>query len=168
MALSAQHRRFLIADQGVGATVFNFVLNGLIAWVLFRSAESVPLWGPSSVAGDTIATAFILPFATCLIVSRIVARQVSTGRLARLSDPTTAPLVTWLAARTPLRRGAALGLAAVVIAAVPAILWLSIGGPNELARGAFVWFKASFAAGLAAVVTPLIAWVALVTSSRGS
>ena len=40
MALSAPHQKFLIIEQGAVPTVFNFALNGAIAWALFRSAES--------------------------------------------------------------------------------------------------------------------------------
>jgi hypothetical protein len=43
MGLSERHRRFLLIEQGAIPTVFNFVLNGFIAWGLFRSAAAVPL-----------------------------------------------------------------------------------------------------------------------------
>ena len=76
MTLSERHQRFLFIEQGAVPTVFNFALNGAIAWALFRSVEAVPLWGESSVGVDLLATAFLLPFLTCLIVSAIVARHV--------------------------------------------------------------------------------------------
>ncbi len=168
MELSAEHRRFLLVDQGVGPMAINFLLNGVIAWLLFHSTELVPLWGQSSIASDTLATAFILPLATCLIVSRIVAWQVSSGRVPPLSSPATARFVSLLARRPPLHRGAVLGLAAVLLGAVPVIGWFAVGGPDELTLASFLWFKASFAAVLAAIVTPIIGWVALVTCSRAS
>ncbi len=156
MDISSEHRRFLIVDQGVVPTVYNFFLNGFIAWLLFRSAESVPLWGRSSIVVDTLATAFILPLATCIIVSYIVARQVSTGRISPIPEPATTPVVAWLAAHTPVQRGAALGLAGIVVAAIPVFLWFAIGGPKELALSSFLLFKASFAAALAVIVSPVI------------
>ena len=84
MALSGPHQRFLLIEQGAVPTVFNFALNGAIAWALFRSAEEVPLWGESSVGVDLLATAFLLPFLTCLIVSAIVARHVRDGKVPPL------------------------------------------------------------------------------------
>jgi hypothetical protein len=54
--MSPEHRRFLVLEQGIGSALFNFVLNGAIAWLLFRSFERVPLWGQQSIAGDTIGT----------------------------------------------------------------------------------------------------------------
>ncbi len=66
--MSRAQRRYLLFEQGVGAAVFNFLLNAAIAWLIFRGADVVPLWGQQSIAGDTIGTSVILPFLTCLIV----------------------------------------------------------------------------------------------------
>jgi hypothetical protein len=140
MALSREHRRLLVVEQGVGATLVNFLLNAGIAWALFRSVDRVPLWGQSSIAGDTFATAFLLPLLTCLIVTRAVRRQVAGGR------------------------GMLLGIGGVALAAIPTVVWFAWAGPSELPRGSFLWFKASFAAVLAAGVTPLIAWLALASA----
>ena len=162
MALSPGHRRLLIVDQGVGATVVNFLLNGGIAWLLFHSVAYVPLWGQSSIAGDTFATAFLLPLMTCLIVTRMVHHQVADGRVLPLPVVPTSGAVQFLASLSTFRRGMVLGLAGVVLGALPTILWFAWEGPPELPQGSFLWFKASFAAVLAAGVTPLIGWLALV------
>jgi hypothetical protein len=163
MALSAAHRRLLIVDNGVGAAAFNFALNGAIAWLLFRSATHVPLWGQPSIAGDTLITAFLLPFLTCLIVSRLVARQVEEGRIPRLSEAPSAAS-SW-SRRSPLQRGALLGAASVVLAAVPVVVALTLSGSAGFALWPFIGFKAAFAAFLAAIVTPLVAWWALLRAS---
>ena len=84
MELSDRHRRFLLLEQGAIPTVFNLLLNGLIAWGLFRSSPAVPLWGESSLGVDLLATAFLLPFLTCLIVSSLVARHVRSGKVPPL------------------------------------------------------------------------------------
>ena len=164
MALSAPHRRLLIVDLGVGAALFNFGLNAAIAWLLFRSLARVPLWGDSSVAGDTLITAFVLPFLTSLIVSRTVHRQVSGGRIPRLA--TADPALASFAKRSPSARGALLGAASVVLVAVPVVAALGGSGFEGFALWPFIGFKAAFAACLAALVTPLIGWWALVRASR--
>jgi hypothetical protein len=167
VALSAAHRRLLLVDCAVGASVFNFALNAAIAWLLFRPLAHVPLWGESSVAGDTLITAFLLPFLTCLIVSRTLHRQVSSGRVARL-EGADLPLAGW-SKRSPLARGALLGAASVALAAVPLVAALGFAGFAGFGLWPFIAFKASFAACLAAVVTPLIGWWALIrASSPGS
>lgn len=165
MTLSARHRRLLWLDQGIGSAVFNFLLNAGIAWLLFHSAEVVPLWGQSSIAGDTLATAFILPLLTSLIVSRMVAGQVAAGHIPPLAGPPGSRFLALLAGRGALGCGLLLGAAGMLAAATPVILWFQWAGPRALDLGAFLWFKASFAAALAAVVTPVIGLAALLRAS---
>ena len=62
--LSAEQWRFLLLEQGIGAAVFNFLVNGGLAWLIVRGATKVVMWGPESIAGDTIGTAFVLPLLT--------------------------------------------------------------------------------------------------------
>lgn len=165
MVLSPEHRRLLVVDQGVVAAVVNFLLNGGIAWLLFRSMNHVPLWGQSSIAGDTVATAFLLPLLTCLIVTRVVRRQIANGRVPPLAATPASTALQFLASLSILRRGVLLGVGGVVLAAIPTILWFATLGPTQLSQGAFLWFKASFAAALAVGFTPLIGGLALVAPS---
>jgi hypothetical protein len=162
--LTAAHRRLLIVDNGIVSALFNFVLNAAIAWALFRTAVQVPLWGEQSVAGDTLITAFLLPFLTCLIVSRLVAKQVTQGHVPplRADDP---PLAAF-SRRSTLARGTLLGVASVALAAVPVVAALHASGFAGFALWPFIGFKATFAALLAAAVTPLVGWWALLGASR--
>jgi hypothetical protein len=159
--LAAAHRTYALRDQGVGAAIVNFLINGAIAWLMFRSLAAVPLWGQQSIAGDTIGTGFFLPFMTCLIVTPLTLRQVRSGTLpepawSRLDHPLLARLPRGAAAR-----GALLGAAGALLAAPPVVLALSILGVGELEFWSFIAFKSSFAALLAALVSPLIALAAL-------
>ena len=163
--LAADHRRFLVVDQGVGPIIVNFLLNAGIAWLMFRSAATVPMWGQSSIAGDTLATAFILPFLTCLIVGKVVAHQVNKGQVRPLSQDDLPP--SSLAFRASYQKGALLGAICVVVTAIPVVWLLSTFGLSELARGDFILFKAIFAGVLGGLVTPLIGWWALMNVSRG-
>ena len=163
MALSDRHQRFLMIEQGAVPTVFNFALNGAIAWALFRSAAHVPLWGEQSVAGDTLITAFLLPLLTCLIVSRLVTRQVEQGHLPPLRGanlPFSGPsrLSTGV-------RGTLLGVTAMAFAAAPLVGALDAAEFSGFALWPFIAFKAAFAALLAAFVTPLVGWWALIRAS---
>jgi hypothetical protein len=157
--MSPQQRRYLLLEQGIGAGVFNVALNAAIAWALFRSMETVPLWGQQSIAGDTIGTSFMLPLLTTVIASRVVRRHVRAGRVDALAWPEASygrrlPRVLSL-------RGALLGVACVVLAGIPATRALAAAGIGEMSLGGFVVFKAIFAGALAAVVTPIIARLAL-------
>jgi hypothetical protein len=164
MALSDRHQKFLVIEQGAVPTVFNFALNGAIAWALFRSAAEVPLWGESSLGVDLLATAFLLPFLTCLIVSAIVARHVRDGKVPPLGAAQL-PQTGWFE-RSALQRALVLGAAGVVFGALPLVWVLSMAEAQPLAVSEFVTFKAVWAALLALVVTPVVGWWALANASR--
>src|SRR5438874_2612083 len=103
--MSPAVRRYLLLEQGVGAAVFNLVLNAAIAWAMFRSVAVVPLWGQQSIMGDTIGTCFLLPLLTCLIATRLVRSHVRAGKVAALGwTRTSHPVLGWLP-ETPARRG---------------------------------------------------------------
>ena len=163
MALSDRHQRFLVIEQGAVPTLFNLVLNGAIAWALFRSATHVPLWGESSLGVDLLATAFLLPFLTCLIVSPLVRRHVRHGKVPPL-PPAQLPHSGW-AERSALQRALALGAAGVVFGALPLVWALSLAQAQPLAVHSFVAFKAVWAALLALAVTPVVGWWALASAS---
>jgi hypothetical protein len=160
-AFDAAHRRYLLVEQGIGAAIFNLVLNGVIAWFAVRSLERVPLWGETSIGVDTLFTTFLLPFFTCLVVTRLARGMVQKGKL---------PPVAWRRAdhatlgRLPARtvtRALVLGLAGLV-AFGPVVVWaLAALEVREMEVWSFITFKALFAAVLAAIFTPLIAVLAL-------
>jgi hypothetical protein len=164
MALSDRHQRFLVIEQGAVPTIFNLVLNGAIAWALFRSATHVPLWGESSLGIDLLATAFLLPFLTCLIVSAIVKRHVRDGKVPPL-PAAQLPHTSW-SERSPMQRALVLGAAGVVFGALPLVWALSLAQAQPLAVSSFVAFKAVWAALLALAVTPIVGWWALANASR--
>jgi hypothetical protein len=154
--MSAAHRRYLILELGVGAAVINFLINGAIAWGMFRSAATVPFWGQQSIGADTIGTTFFLPFFTCLIVTPLGHRQVRSGKLPALSwRRATHSILGRLPSKT-LRRAFALGVLYMIAVAPPAIWALTSLGVEQMSFGGFVLFKATFAAALSVVVTPLI------------
>jgi hypothetical protein len=152
-----EHRRFLIADELIGAAVVNFLLNCGIAWFFTRGKPSV---AANTVAADTISTAFVLPVLTALVAWPLVHVQVALGKLPRLSPE---ELGAW-SRRHTLVRGAAVGFVLMLLVALPA-LHFAVALPT--AR--FIWVKGLIAAGLGAFATPLIGWWALQhSSSRAS
>lgn len=159
--MSSPQRRYVFLEQGVGAAIFNFLLNAAIAWAMFRGAERVPLWGQQSIAADTIGTSFILPFLTCLIVTRITWGRVRAGHLAPLAwTRESHPALGWLPEGTA-RRALVLGVAGLVALAPVTVGAFHAFDVPHLALQDFVIFKAGFAAVEAAVVTPLVALWAL-------
>jgi hypothetical protein len=159
----------LIADQLVGAADINFLINAVIAWALFRHLPTVPLWGAQSIMVDTLWTAFLLPFITCLIVNPLEHLAVRRGGLPRVRWLRPArPFVRFMP-RATLLRAAVFGLAVTLV--VPWVVWLVLWllGVSEFSFWGFWAFKGLFAAGLAALVTPVISIYGLadqITSSR--
>jgi hypothetical protein len=158
-----EHRRFLIVDEIIVATAVNFLLNAGIAWFLFRSA-TVPFWGGSGIAADMLGTAFLMPLLTSLIARWLVPWQVNRGVLPKI--PAAHLRSSVLRRRPGYQRGIVLGVLSMIVIAVPFIALFAHFGPAQLSRGHFIWFKASFAAGVGALVTPLLGWWALVEASR--
>jgi len=152
-------RRYLFVEQPLGAFVVNLLLNALIAWGVCRGLAAVPLWGQPSVAGDTLATAFLLPFLSVLIATPLVRRD---ARVGKVTPPPGAP--DGLAGRLPrplLVRALALGILGLAVAAPPPIAALALGGVTAIAMPAFIWVKAAYAAVLGALLAPTIARMGL-------
>ncbi len=161
-SLTPAQRRFLLLDNGVGPCVANLLINGVIAWMLYRNATRVPLWGQSSIAGDTIATAFLLPAITCLIVTPLARGRVRTGRLAAASDASWG----WIP-RNVLWRALLIGLVCLIALTPLTLLAFGALGIGELTPWHFVYYKASFAAIEGAVVTPFLALWAISEATAG-
>jgi hypothetical protein len=154
--MSPAQRRYLLVEQGIGAAVFNFVLNAAIAWLMFRGQDRVPLWGQQSIAADTIGTCLILPLMTTLIVTPLAHGRLRTGRLVPLGwSRTSHRFLGWLPEKTFAR---ALVLGLVFMAAISPLVLLVLARLHvaDLGLTEFVLFKAGFAAAAAAVVTPLV------------
>ena len=165
--MSPTLRRYLLLEHGVSSAIFNFVLNGGIAWLAFRNTVEIPLWGQQSIAGDTIGTTLLLPLLTCLIVTPMVRRHMQARDLDGLERSRVADaLLRWLPAST-FRRGLRLGVACVVVIAPLAITGLGALGVTQMSLWHFIGFKAAFAAALAFAVQPLIALWVVRSQKRG-
>lgn len=162
--MSASIKRFLILDQGLIPGIFNFFINGGIAWWLNQKLEFMPLWGEKSIAVDTLATAFLLPLITCLIVTPIINKKIQGGSLQPL--PNSILSNARLPSTSSFVRGLLAGLIGVIGIAVPVLLLWQWFGPRQLELVNFLWFKASFAMVLAMALSALIAWWAWINASR--
>jgi len=163
MHLSDRHRSFLIIEQSVFAGIINVVINATIAWLLMRSLTEIPLWGEMSMGGDLLATGFLLPFFTCLIVSRVTRAQVKSGKLPALEPGQIRPL--GFHRRSSLFRGILIGVIGVIFASAPMVALLDLAQAAPVPLMSFIAFKAIWAGLFAMVVSPIIAWWALSAAS---
>jgi hypothetical protein len=156
--MSPRHRTYLLLEQGIGAGIFNVVLNAGIAWLFFHDMSAVPLVGDRSIAADTLGTAFMLPLLTAVIGGRIVRAHVRTSHVPAWPCPAG---VARLIPRSLAARGTLLGVACVLLVGFPTTSVLRALGVTAWSLSTFVTFKASFAGVLATVVTPLVARASL-------
>ena len=159
MSLSNEHRRYLLVNQMAVPAIFNVVLNGLLAWLILRHNAFLTLWGEGAVGPDLLLTAFLLSFLSCLIVTKLINREITHGKVSRLASDQISD--SGWHTRSALARASLLGLAGVLLAAAPAVAALSWAGAEPMTVPWFVGFKAVWCGLLAAAISPLIAWWAL-------
>lgn len=159
--LPVENRRWIVAKGLLATAAINAVLNAAIAWLGVRGQDTVAFWGvplvEASIFWNVVGTLFLLPLITCLLATTAVWRDLGLGALSPL--PGQGARHRWLAALPAgrLRRGAALGAAAVVGLAPPLLLALAALGPADLSRTGFVVCQTAFAVLLGALVTPIVA-----------
>jgi hypothetical protein len=164
--LTAEHRRWLLINAVLVTAVINGAISAFIAWVLSASEDEIPLWaaplvgGPSTIV-DTVATLFILPFITTLILTTVAWHEMRQGKLAPLLiDRNTDPLL----ARMPpkrARRGVYFGVLTVVLLAPVSVVLLVAFDFGDISVGDFVLYKTIFGILLGLVVTPPICIAAM-------
>jgi len=161
--LTPVHRRFLVRDAILIAAFVNASLSALIAW-LFTVGEdevplaAVPLVGGPSVIVDSVATFFVLPFLTTLVITTVIWKEMRDGHVTRL--PLAAGSFAERLPDTRLRRAARIGLLCMLALGPIAAAVLLLVDYGDVAIGEFVLYKAIFGVALGAFVTPLIAMVA--------
>ena len=163
-AMSTAQARFVFLEQGVGAAMGNFVLNGLIGWGAYRSLSVVSLWGTKGIVVDAIATSFIHPQITCFILRLVVKKQVDSRAIEALPASWRTRPGFALLPRNVALRGLALGLFSALAFTVPAVGVLIAVQVESLSLHQFLVFKALHAMTLAVVTSPVAAIYALASA----
>jgi hypothetical protein len=167
--LPVEHRRWIVVNALVGTAVVNLALNGVLAWMSVRGHHAVPVWGlpgpgKTNVMTDTVGTFFFLPFLTCAICTTAVWGEVRSGRLPQLE----ALAVPQRLAHGRLRRGVTLGVVTAAVLSPIAAAGFAVASFDSVAASGFVIYKIVLAVVLGAVVTPVIAVLAMADdSARG-
>lgn len=155
MATPRSLGRYLLAG-GVLAVLVNVAINAAVGHALYAHVAAIPLTGDSSIAGDTIAGAFLIAFFTLVIVAPATRREVRSGRVR---GGRKLQLPAWFV-RRPFVAAVAGGLASAVIVGGGAVAIVAAAGVAPMASAAFIAFKTAFAGvwgGLAAVLVATLA-----------
>ncbi len=161
LTLLPVHRNFLIVNQLIISTLFNFFLNAGIVRLFYTGTDPVPLWGSLSIGFDTLATSFVLPWLTCYWTVVSIGFSIKMKWIPAI---TGYPVTGMIASFTRLQvivQGVLHGLAGLLLFGVPATLWFMATGRETLSYSSFFVFKALFAALLSLAVSPLIGLFAL-------
>ncbi len=160
MKLSKEHWKFILIKQGCVAVLINFLMNGFMAWVMFKPAEEVTLWEENSFAFDIIATTFFFTFFTSFFVSKASYKVVWEGRLSSIEWPSASKFFERFPPR-PFLGSLGVAVLATILIAPTVIGVLILLDMQVMALQTFILFKAFYAGTLAAIVTPIVALVAL-------
>ncbi|GAB3378233.1 hypothetical protein [Lysobacter fragariae] len=159
MRMNRELQRFLLVGQTIAPFAINALVNGAIAWAVYRGLAALPLWGDRSISGDTLVTSFLLPLIICLLVTPLIRAQATQGKAPMANGG----LPGWLRifSHPLLLRALLLGIAATLVVGGATVALLAVSGMQSLALSPFLAFKSIYAGGLAAIVTPMVAWLAL-------
>jgi hypothetical protein len=150
-------RFYILGQNGVGAALFNALLNAGIGWGITAGLAEFPVWKAPGVAFDFVLTAFGITFGTCLVLPLSVTRDAARGRISLPEDLPNS--LSALIARFPKRRlarGVLLGLVSVPVFALPALVGLLAFGGTAMGRIPFVELKALLSGIQGGLVTPPI------------
>ena len=164
LALDSAHKRYLLVDLAIGATIVNFLLNLGLGWLFLRGDSGIAMTadvGEPSISGEIFGTTLLLPFFTGIIVTPLAKRMIGQGKLPVLGWRRNEQ--RWLARlpRSSFLRALLVGIVCVTLIGVPTIIILSGAGVEWIEAGDYIFIKGIFSGLLAAPVTPLFGIAAL-------
>jgi len=161
MSILPVHRNFIIINQVIISTAFNFFLNMGIAWFLYRNMQQVPLWGSLSIGLDTLMTAFVLPCLSCYFITLSIRLAIKKGWIPVIAGYPATGIARALIRFPVALQGILHGVAGVLFLGLPVTGWFILSGNDYLSFNSFLWFKSAFAAILSLTVSPIMGVFAL-------
>lgn len=158
--LSPTQKRFLTVEQALMPATINFAINAWFVWFLFKAHAYLPLLpdGGPSVLADVLATLFLLPAITCLIVAPLVSSIVRKKPELRTKMKRSDYIGLGFLPINLFGRAAVIGVVAMVVFTPVVLLGIVLGGGYPISLDAYIWYKGAYAAVVSAVIGPIIAW----------
>ena len=169
MNMSDQQKKYVVYEQGGISVIFNLLINGFLAWLLFKSYDYIPVYGQNpSVVIDTLMTLFllgiILPLCVIPIARKAIRKkpQLQT-KMSRADDPLVRLLPTNLLLRCLL-------FGSILTAAVLPLFLLAFAilGISSLGSMDYVIFKAIYTGIAGGVLAVIAVWSAVYDASETS
>jgi hypothetical protein len=153
--MKPEHKKYILT-QMVWSAGINFIINGLAAWLIYKKVTSIPLLGDTSISMDAIFTVVILTFINVPLVAAGILKLLNEKKLPPYnSRKTVPPALRWV-----VRHIWVFDLIVTVLLAItlPLIIVgkMELLHVNQMSFWFFVFYKAVFAALLAALVNWLV------------
>ena len=158
MMLLSEQRSLVRRSFVLSPIIINFLVNGLIAWIIYGRTPTIPI---ATLIVDTLLTCFLIPFLTCLVVVSVVWQLVRQGDLSAVSwSRDDFWWLRWLPDRKWVR-ALATGLAIAVLGTLIITGLLLLLGIESTVGSIFVWFKAAYTVVLTVLISPFLALASL-------
>jgi hypothetical protein len=166
MKILPVHRKFIISNQVIIATVFNFFFNIGAVWFLYRHVDQIPLWSLDGLAVDTISTTFVLTLLSYYYIALSVWFTMRIKWLPVVADYPTTGIVAKMIKMPIIVQGIIFAFLASVLIGIPVIGWFLITDTKSMSFESFRWYKVIFGAVLLIIVSPPIGLLSLLDFSR--
>lgn len=161
----------VVVGATVGAAVVNLVINTAVGLMAARGVHRIPLWGISvqhpSVIADSLGTLISLPLLTCLIATMALRREQRAGQLPQLESVALGRLSS-LANVSLGRRARRLAAITFVAIGPPMVLILLLVARSGMTHTGFVIYHVALTVVLGAIVTPVVALLAMTDAQAAS
>ncbi len=151
--------QFFISQQ-LTPGLINGLINGLIAWSMHRHTAALGLWTQGAYATDLIATGFLLPAISWLILRPLIGRQFKQGTAPQLETLPPPKLMKFMP--TGLWTGTlVIGLMGMILVGGVSVVLLQLLGSPDIAGSDYAWFKGLFGMLLTLVLQPTMVFAAM-------
>ena len=151
--------QFFISQQ-LTPGLINGLINGLIAWSMHRHTAALGLWTQGAYATDLIATGFLLPAISWLILRPLIGRQFKQGTAPQLETLPPPKLMKFMP--TGFWTGTlVIGLMGMILVGGVSVVLLQLLGSPDIVGSDYAWFKGLFGMLLTLVLQPTMVFVAM-------
>ena len=151
--------QFFISQQ-LTPGLINGLINGLIAWSMHRHTAALGLWTQGAYATDLIATGFLLPAISWLILRPLIGRQFKQGTAPQLETLPPPKLMKFMP--TGFWTGTlVIGLMGMILVGGVSVVLLQLLGSPDIVGSDYSWFKGLFGMLLTLVLQPTMVFAAM-------
>jgi len=177
--ITLKQKLYVLGMQGVGAGVLNGLINGVLAYVMYRHSplNTIAFSGTlTCVVSDVIITAFLIPCLTGIIGTALVHNDLRLGKLItpidhhHLAHPMFKHVPTGQSWMDIVKRSILFGFLGVLVFAPVTLLiiYMCTGTRGMQAVWGYVAFKGYWGGLEAMILSPMLAFIAIAQEPSNS